>query len=265
MNMTHTLALSGCDLRFRDSGETGLPVVFTHGAGVDARMFDQQVDAVVRAGFRAVSWDLRGHGESRPDRAGFTAERALADLTALIDHLDLDRPVLVGHSLGGNLSQAAVRRAPERFAGLVVIDSTWNSGPLRAGERALLRLAAPMLRLIPARSLPRLMADASAETPAARSYAAEAFARIGKAEFVQVWRATASLVDPDPGYRIPLPLCLIRGERDRTGNIATAMRRWAEAEGVADHVIPDAGHLAPLDAPDAVGAVLVDFLRGIER
>lgn len=134
MNMTHTLALSGCDLRFRDSGETGLPVVFTHGAGVDARMFDQQVDAVVRAGFRAVSWDLRGHGESRPDRAGFTAERALADLTALIDHLDLDRPVLVGHSLGGNLSQAAVRRAPERFAGLVVIDSTWNSGPLRAGS-----------------------------------------------------------------------------------------------------------------------------------
>ncbi|MFE3441890.1 alpha/beta fold hydrolase [Nocardia sp. NPDC059180] len=261
--MTQAFELPGCAIRYHDSGGAGLPVVFTHGAGVDAAMFDEQMDAVRRAGMRVVGWDLRGHGRSRPNSGGFTAERALADLTALIEHLGLERPVLVGHSLGGNLSQVAVYREPSRYSGLVVIDSTWSHGPLRAWERGLLRTAAPLLRLIPARSLPRMMADASAVTPAARAYAADAFTRIGKDEFIEVWRATASLVDPEPGYRTPLPLCLIRGALDRTGNIASAMPRWAEAEGVGEHVIADAGHLAPLDAPGSVTTVLLDFMREI--
>ncbi|NEW47045.1 alpha/beta hydrolase [Nocardia cyriacigeorgica] len=261
--MTQTLELPGCAIRFRDSGGAGWPVVFTHGAGVDSAMFDEQLDEVRRAGLRAIGWDMRGHGRSRPNNGGFSAERALADLTALIEHCGLERPVLVGHSLGGNLSQVAVYREPQRYSGLVVIDSTWNHGPLSAWERGLLRMAAPMLRLIPARSLPSMMADASAVTPAGRAYAADAFTRIGKVEFIEVWRATASLVDPEPEYRTPLPLCLIRGALDRTGNIASAMPRWAAAEGIREHVIADAGHLAPLDAPASVTAVLLEFLREI--
>ena len=92
---------------------------------------------------------------------------ALEDLAALLDALDLQHPVLVGHSLGGNLSQALVRRHPDRAAGLVVIGATWNAGPLTPAERLALRLAAPMLGLIPAGRLPGLMAKASAVTPAA--------------------------------------------------------------------------------------------------
>ena len=55
-----------------------------------------------------------------------------------------------------------------------------------------------------------------------------------KRTFLDVWRATVSLVDPDPAYRTPVPLGLIRGADDRTGNIATAMPRWAAAEGVTE-------------------------------
>lgn len=67
-------------------------------------------------------------------------------------------------------------------------------------------------------------------------------------------------VDPDPSYRTPIPLCLIRGSYDKTGNIATAMSRWADTEGVTEHVVPGAGHLV---TQDAVTAILQSFLATI--
>ncbi|MFI6813367.1 alpha/beta fold hydrolase [Nonomuraea sp. NPDC050328] len=263
--MAGVLPVDGCDLRYSDSGGEGMPVVFTHGAGADHVMFDAQADHLRARGFRVVVWDLRGHGRSQPAGRPFTAERALADLRALIGHLALERPVLAGQSLGGNLSQALVRREANLARALIVIDSAWNAGPLSWSERLLLKLAAPMLLALPACRLPELMAAASAHTPAARADARRAFSQLSKKEFVQVWKAAVELVAPDPGYRTPIPLCLIRGQYDRTGTIASAMPRWARAEGVEEIVIADAGHLSTQDNPQAVNAAIESFLRTLTR
>lgn len=263
VNLTGRLDLAGCVLRYADSGGSGDAILLTHGAGADHHMFDAQFAALTASGQRAVVWDIRGHGASTPNTVPFTADLALQDLAALIERMDLSHPVLAGHSLGGNLSQALVRRQPKRFGGLVVMDSTWNTGPLTKTERFLLKLAAPSLRIIPARSLPHLMARASAVTPEARSDATRAFSQMTKKQFVDVWKATVSFIDPDPRYRTPIPLCLIRGSNDKTGNIATAMPRWADAEGVTEHVVPGAGHLVTQDAPDALTTVIQSFLATI--
>ncbi|MFI6290939.1 alpha/beta fold hydrolase [Nonomuraea sp. NPDC050790] len=260
-NLNGVLTLDGCDLRYADDGGDGPPVVFTHGAGADHVMFDEQRRHLRARGHRVVVWDLRGHGRSRPAGAPFTAERAVADLCALIEHLGLVRPALAGQSLGGNLSQAVVRSHPDLARALIVIDSTWNAGPLTRWDRLLLKAAAPTLSALPRAWLPRLMADASARTPGARADARRAFALLSKKEFVQVWRATVDLLAPEPGYRTPVPLCLIRGEHDRTGNIAAAMPRWARAEGVTEIVVPGAGHISPQDNPPAVSAAIETFLH----
>lgn len=258
VHLPETLDRPGATLHYQDTGGRGDAVVFTHGAGVDHTMFDAQFAAARDAGFRAVSWDLRGHGVSDLDHGvRFRSEDALDDLAALIDHLGLRRPALVGHSLGGNLVQELARREHAQAGRLIVIDSTWNTGPLTRMERFWLRLAAPSLAMIPASRLPQLMATASATTPDVIEYARRCFARMPKPVFLDVWRATVELVDPDPGYRSPVPLTLIRGAVDHTGNIATAMPRWAAAEGIEEHVILDAGHIAPMDAPDAVTEVIL--------
>ncbi|WP_245789096.1 alpha/beta fold hydrolase [Streptosporangium canum] len=237
--------------------------MFSHGAGADHVMFDAQREHLRAQGYRVVIWDMRGHGLSRPAGVRFTAEQAIADLRALIEHLALDRPVLVGQSLGGNLSQAVVRRHPDLARALIVIDSTWNTAPLSWKERLLVKAAAPSLSMIPAKRLPGMMAEASAMTERARADARRAFSQLSKKEFVQVWRATVDLLDPAPSYRTPVPLCLIRGERDRTGNIAAAMPRWARAEGVEEVVIPGAGHISNQDDPHAVNAAIEAFLRTV--
>lgn len=232
---------------------------------MDHGMFRVQADAVQAAGYRAVLWDLRGHGRSELS-AGirFTAGAALADLGALLDALELDRPVLVGHSLGGNLAQAFVHEHPERTGGLIVVDSTWNAGPLTWLERFALRVSAPVLAMIPASRLPGLMARESAVDPGAIDEIEKVFARMPKKVFLDVWRATASLVEPDPDRRTPVPLGLIRGAEDGTGNIATSMPAWAEAEDVAEHVIPSAGHVVTLDAPEASTRAILEVLGDFE-
>nr|WP_174720154.1 alpha/beta hydrolase [Cryobacterium sp. TMT2-15-1] len=84
-----------------------------------------------------------------------------------------------------------------------------------------------------------------------------------KKQFIEVWKATVMFVDPDPSYRTSIPLCLIRGAHDKTGNIATAMPRWADTVGATEHVVPGAGHLVTQDAPDAVTAIMQAFLATI--
>lgn len=262
MTLTDTLARPGAVIHFADSGGTGDAVVFTHGAGVDSDMFAAQITAASNAGFRTVAWDMRGHGASPLDHGTrFRGEDALDDLAALCEHLSLKRPALVGHSLGGNLVQEFARRSPDRTARLIVIDSTWNAGPLTHLERFGLRIAAPSLATIPASRLPGLMAAASATTPQTIEYARGCFARMPKKTFLDVWRATLALVDPNPTYRCPVALSLIRGAYDHTGNISAAMPKWAAAEGITENIVPEAGHIAPLDAPGAVSAIILAALR----
>lgn len=227
-------------------------------------MFTEQAHAVAGAGRRVVMLDLRAHGYSRPNTAPLTAGQFVDDIERLIKHCGLIRPVLVGHSLGGNLAQELVRRSPGSYAGLMVMDATWNTGPLSRPEKVLLHLAGPGLALIPAKQLPGAMARASAVTAAARADAFRAFSQVPKRDFLDIWRATVSLVRPDAGYRTAVPLCLLRGGADRTGNIRTAMPRWAAAEGVDDHVIPGAGHLVSQDAPALVTGELLGFLRTLD-
>lgn len=266
MNVTSILRSGTADIAYKDLGGDGPAVVFTHGAGMDHSMFDAQVEALAHQGYRVIVWDLRGHGASTlSDRVRFTATDALEDLGALLEECRLDTPVLVGHSLGGNLVQAFVREQPRRVGALIVLDAAWNAGPLTRLERNALRLAAPSLAAIPARLLPGLMARTSAVTPAAIDRTKEVFTSMPKHRFLDVWRATVSLIDPDPHYRCPVPLALVRGAKDGTGTIASAMPRWAEAEGVVEHVIPEAGHIVTWDAPAETTRVLLGILENLHK
>ncbi|MBX9243312.1 alpha/beta hydrolase [Actinotalea ferrariae] len=262
VHLDRRLARPTAEIAYADTAVDGPAVVLTHGAGMDHTMFDAQVDALAGRGYRVVTWDLRGHGGSAlAPGTRFSATDALDDLAALLSECRIDRAALVGHSLGGNLGQAFVRAHPDRVTGLVVMDATWNAGPLSGLERFALRLAAPALALIPAGTLPGLMARASAVSPSAIARTEAVFTRMPKRAFLDVWRATVSFVDPDPSYRSPVPLALVRGAQDRTGNIRVAMPRWAQAEDVRERVVPDAGHVVTWDAPDAASRVLLDVLR----
>jgi pimeloyl-ACP methyl ester carboxylesterase len=131
--------LNGLRLSFLDwDGPAAAPaLVLLHGGGLTAHTWSL-VCLQLRRRFRCLAPDLRGHGDSgwAPDRRYDLAEYA-ADLAALIEHLRLDRFVLVGHSLGGLTAMTYAAADPGRPTGLVLVDvGPEMSGPGRERMRA---------------------------------------------------------------------------------------------------------------------------------
>lgn len=104
-----------------DGGEGGLPVLFVHSFAGSTAHWNAQL-AHLRRSRRAVAMDLRGNGLSDAPRRNDYAIHALADdIAAVADGLELERFVLVGHSMGGDATAAYAAAHPERVAGLLLV------------------------------------------------------------------------------------------------------------------------------------------------
>jgi non-heme chloroperoxidase len=88
------------ELYYEDHG-SGSPVVLIHGWPLSGRSWENQVPALVDAGYRVITYDRRGFGWSSQPWGGYDYDTFAADLEALLDHLDLRDATLVGFSMGG--------------------------------------------------------------------------------------------------------------------------------------------------------------------
>ena len=252
-------------IRYWVSGPARAPwVVLLHGATLDHRAWDAQVDAL-RTRYRVVVPDLRGHGESTID-GPFRFEDALADVLALLDVLDAERPgtpvVLGGLSLGGNLAQEIVYREPHRVDALVVADSTCNTSvrhPL-AAAMTIASLAARSLRNHD--DFVRHAAEATSPREDVREYVVGTNADRTNTETYQILaELLQSALHADPGYRLPVPTLLLHGDADRVGDVVDATRAWAARDDGAEYVVvPGAGHTSNQDNPAAFTGALLAFL-----
>ena len=88
------------ELHYTDHGD-GQPVVLIHGWPLSGRSWEAQVPALIEAGYRVITYDRRGFGQSSQPWHGYEYDTFAADLAALLDHLDLRDAVLIGFSMGG--------------------------------------------------------------------------------------------------------------------------------------------------------------------
>ena len=123
----------GVKLAYAEAGQGDPAVVLVHGMACDRSHLRLQMQHL-EFRHRVVAVDLRGHGESDKPPGPYTAEVFGDDLCHLFDHLGLDRPVLVGHSLGGSISLALAAARPERLSGLILLDSGIRSPDAKAAE-----------------------------------------------------------------------------------------------------------------------------------
>ena len=88
------------ELHYEDHG-AGRPVVLIHGWPLSGRSWENQVPALVAAGYRVIAYDRRGFGNSSQPWGGYDYDTFAADLDALLEHLDVREATLVGFSMGG--------------------------------------------------------------------------------------------------------------------------------------------------------------------
>lgn len=259
---SRTLDRMGSRLHYRLEGPpTGPLVALTHGVMLDRRTFAPQIPALVTAGYRVLTWDIRGHGLSQPQGAELTIEVVAEDLLAVLDDLDAGQAALVGQSFGGMVVQRLLADHPERVSAAVMIGTPAlgdRPGPVM---RVLQRLRIPFARVWPYPSIRSMFVTMVTKQPQVRRYVDEASAIPSKGTFLAVSQAAMDgyLGDADaPTHGVPV--LLAQGEREERG-VARALRAWAEHEPTARHaVIPDAGHLVNMDNPAGFNDALTGFL-----
>ena len=229
----------------------------------------------------AVAVDLPGWGES-PDPVGpFGAEEAAAVLTSVLLELGFRRWVVAGHSLGGFVALALAAREPDRTEGVLLVSPTGPAvlaairrpviGGLRLPWFAGMLVAMRALAALPdgGRRVLGVLGRLSAFGPLARplfarpvppEVAAALTSEIRPGAFVRAARA-ASASDLESWRRITCPVRSLRGLRDvfaGPGDAAAFARRIPD---LAETVLPDAGHFATAERPDAVLAALGALLH----
>jgi non-heme chloroperoxidase len=109
------------ELYYEDHG-AGQPVVLIHGYPLSGRGWDKQVPALLGAGYRVITYDRRGFGKSSQPTAGYDYDTFAADLSTLLEYLDLRDAVLVGHSMGtGEVTRYLGRYGSARVAKGVLV------------------------------------------------------------------------------------------------------------------------------------------------
>jgi pimeloyl-ACP methyl ester carboxylesterase len=117
-----------------DGGHGGVPVVFVHSFAGTSAHWAAQLEHLRRSR-RAIAINLRGHGGSHaPADNDYTIPSLAQDIAAVADALDLQRFVLVGHSMGGSAAAAYAAQHPERLAGLVLVGTPGYMPPDIAKE-----------------------------------------------------------------------------------------------------------------------------------
>ncbi len=239
-------------MRYLEAG-AGWPVVLIHAFPVNADMWRPQL-ARVPEGWRFIAPDLLGCGHTIDDHARSVAH--------LLDGLEIDNAIIGGLSMGGYVTFALFRLAPERFTGMILADT--RPGPDSAdGKAARVKMrevvAAQGPSAIADQMLPRLLspaADPDLVASVRRMIEAVPARAIDGALVAMMDRPDST---PDL-CRMTCPTVIIVGERDTVTpqDEAERMQKLMPRSRLA--VIPEAGHLSNVERPDEFSRALHDFL-----
>ena len=215
-----------------------------------------------------MAWDPPSHGESRPFPLVWTMGDLARYLHGILEQDGIERPILVGQSMGGYVAQAYLDLYPGQAAGFVSIDSApLKRCYMRSWEIWALRHTRLMYLSIPWKTLLRLGSTGCAETLRGRALMCEMMRGYGKREYCELavhgYRALADAIAADRPYVIDCPCELVCGEKDAAGAARNYNRRWAAAENLPIHWIEDAGHNSNTDAPEQVNAVIERMLEKV--
>ncbi|MEM6440125.1 MAG: alpha/beta fold hydrolase, partial [Pseudomonadota bacterium] len=268
--------IAGMPIHYRDEGpeapggDDGLPLVLLHGTSDSLHAWDGWTEAL-SADRRVIRLDLPGFGLTGPppDR-DLTMERFREVLLTLLDRLDVPRAILVGNSFGGRVAWTTAIHAPDRVAGLILVNTSGLvSEPVEVpagfalaglpGVREALRNTLP--RFLIRMSLESVYGDPSRLTEAEVDRFYEITLREGNRDaLIGRFRMSPAGPDVDRIAEISVPTLILWGAEDRLIPPAAA-RRWGDAVAGSEVVVLDGlGHIPHAEDPETSVDAAQDFL-----
>ena len=254
----------GLYYEYAEAGEAGKTFVFVNALTGDTAMWQATTAPALRAaGHGTLCYNLRGQQKSplAPTTA-LTPGLIVEDLNRLLDHLSPARPVLVGLSIGG-LFAAQAELARPRAEGMVLINTLRKSGVrLDWINRAMVEMARlGGTRLVMAANLPMIVNPEQLPVMWDKAFGAGAFQAMAPDEALMRLIACSAEADWDLPYEsLDLPVLLMTGTHDRVFRVEADIAELAgRLPNAREERFEDAGHLIPLERPEAFTRHLLAF------
>jgi len=240
-------------------------VLFIHGFPFDHLLWRHQLAALSR--WRCIAPDLPGAGTSpgfdSPDEYSMSSYATF--LVGILDQLKVRQAVICGLSMGGYIAFELLRRFPERVRAAILCNTkaAADSPEAKRGRDALAAKAQDEgARAVAAELVPKVIARATRERqPDVVKEVTEMIARQPVPGIVGALRALRERPDSTPLLAaIRVPVLVVAGDDDQIAPAAGMQELARTIPGARFALVPDAGHVAPLEQPITVSSALSDFL-----
>ncbi len=267
--LTRLVRAGDVELQVLERGQ-GVPVVLLHGFPLDHSMWDNQIEPLSQK-YHVIAPDLRGFGGSQVTPGVATMDQMADDLAALLDALDVSEPVvLCGLSMGGYVAFEFWRKHLRRLRALVLCDTraAGDAPDVAEGRHDLAdKILAEGNVSLADGMIPKLFAPATLQLHSSMTaIQRERILTTPTAGAAAALRGMAVRADMRRVLNyIALPTLVIVGEHDANSTVEE-MRSIATAMPHAQMtVIPHAGHMTPLENPEAFQAAIEPFLEQLAR
>jgi 3-oxoadipate enol-lactonase len=248
-----TINVNGVRLAYERRGR-GTPMVLLHGYPLDHHLWDDLVP-LLEDSFDLVLPDLRGFGGSSTVDSFYAMEDIAADITALLDHLKIEKAAIVGHSMGGYVALAFARLYPERVRGLGLVSSQVLADPPDRKEGRYKSAAEVADKGIA--SVVETMAPKFTSNPELQKFARESMERQQPAAYIGALKAMAERVDSTPLLsKLNIPVVIVHGDADALIPIDRAREVKAMLPDVYLVEISGAGHMPMMEAKEKTAEAL---------
>jgi 3-oxoadipate enol-lactonase len=243
----------------------GLPIVFIHGFPFSHEMWQPQIQLLEKE-FRAVAYDIRGHGEAGVGDGQYMLEFFVDDLVGLLDFLRIEKAVLCGLSMGGYIALRMVERNPERVRALVLADTQSKADSNEAKLRRAASIKAVRTKGVEAYAENFLKTAFAADSFRKKPDVVEKIRRIIVSNWSQgvcaALLALATRTDTtDALPNIKVPTLILVGEHDTLTPPSASQEMHSKIQNSEIHIIPDSAHLSNLENPDEFNKYLRNFLE----
>ncbi len=254
--------LNGTNLHYRSDGDTqGTPLVLIHSLGTDLRLWDDLIPHLDPA-LRVVRLDLRGHGLSADPAGELALVDFSTDIAALLDHLEIDKAIILGISIGGLIALDFALRNQERVSSLILADTAARIGTTEFWQTRMDTLRAHGMAHLADSILTRWFAPDFATRCPVQFQGLRTLFNLNSVTGYTA--ACAVLRDADlrtEVSQITVPALVLCGAQD-AATPPDVVQELAESLPSAHFaVLPGSGHTPPIEQPQIMADQINAFLR----